>query len=319
MTQPSRKRAPYDSLWKALPEEVILALVRSSLPEISAPLTPWKTDLAVVTDRAIDGAFLVEVDGMPLLLHLEYQNYLDASMPQRMHEYASLLDVQYRQQAHTTIPVIPLVIWAIAGKTPPPVYHQERFGKVLCHREYFEVHLAEMDWHEVDPLLLVLAPYLQGVHREDLETIAVRLYEAAPEGQQAVLLGAFLALSERKYANFAAIEQAILQKVRQQMDEILQAIAESSIGTAILERGKAEGEARGKAEGKIEGKIEGEALGKTEGYTAAVQILWQSRFGTMPPEVLQALKSLTEPQMQDLLTLFAAAPSEADVRSRLGL
>jgi hypothetical protein len=41
------------------------------------------------------------------------------------------------------------------------------------------------------------------------------------------LLGSFLALGERKYADFAEIEQAILQKVRQQMNEILQAIAES--------------------------------------------------------------------------------------------
>jgi hypothetical protein len=62
----------------------------------------------------------------------------------------------------------------------------------------------------------VLAPYLHGVQREDLETIALQLYAAAPPGKQATLSGSFLALSERKFADFVEIEQAILQKVRQQ-------------------------------------------------------------------------------------------------------
>ena len=295
MTSSPRRPAPYDSLWKALPEEVILALVRTLLPEVTAPLTPWKTELTVVTDRQIDGAFLVEVAGESLLLHLEYQNYLDATMPQRVQEYGSILALQYQQQTQTTIPVISVVIWAIAGKTPPPVYHQERFGKVLEHREYFELHLAALDWHEVDPLLLVLAPYLQGVHREDLEMIALRLYEAAPVTQRTMLLGAFLALSERKYTDFGEIEQAILQKVRQQMDEIMQTIEESSIGTAILEKGE------------------------TRGMVTAVQILWQGRFGAMPQEVAMAIQALSEAQLQALLTVFATTPAEAEVRAQLGL
>ncbi len=219
----------------------------------------------MVTEREIDGSFLVEMDGAPLLLHLEYQNYLDDTIPPRMHEYASVLEQQYFAQQHADIDVIPIVIWAIAGKTPAPVYHRERFGKVLCHREYFEVHLPQLDWHDVDPLLLVLAPYLQGVHREDLETIALRLYAAAPPEKQAALLGAFLALGERKFADFAEIEQAILQKVREQMNEILQAIEESSFGVAILEKG--------------------EAKGKAEGLTSAIHTVWQSRFGSMPAEL----------------------------------
>ncbi len=301
MSQPSERRTPYDSLWKALPEEVILALIRTSLPGIKPPLTPWKTDLAVVTDKEIDGSFLFEVDGKPILVHLEYQNYLDDSMPQRMHEYAGILELQYRQQYHVTIAVVPLVIWAIAGKTPKPEYHLERFGKVLCHREYFELHLPQMDWHNVDPLLLVLAPYLQGVKRDDLETIALKLYAAAPAGKQATVLGAFLALSERRYTNFAEIEQAVLQKVRQHMNEILQAIEESSFGVAILEKGRAEGE----------------AIGKTEGLQSAVQIFWQNRFGAMPDEVVAGVRGLTEEQLRDLLALFATTPAEDAVRDWL--
>ncbi len=297
MSQPSQKRAPYDSLWRALPEEVTLALVRTLIPAITAPLTPWKTDLAVVTDREIDGSFLVKVDGAPMLLHLEYQNYVDDDMPQRMHDYISTLEQQYRHLHHTTIDVIGIVIWAVAGQTPKPVYRRRRFGKVICYRDYFDLHLPQLDWHTVDPLLLVLAPYLQGVKREDLETIALQLYAAAPPGKQATLLGSFLALSERKFADFAEIEQAILQKVREQMNEILQAIAESSYGVAILERGKAEG--------------------KAEGLQSAVQILWQSRFGTIPDEIAAGVQGLTEEQLRDLLALFATAPTEGDVRTWL--
>lgn len=290
--------ADYDGLWKALPEVVTLALIRSLLPETTAPLTPWKTEMAVLSRREIDGSFLAEVSGMPVLFHLEYQNYLDASMPRRIHEYVSLLEQQLQSQ-QTIAVVVPIVIWAVAGPTPRAEYHVEQFGKVLCHREYFELHLPAMDWQSVDPLLLVLAPYLNGVRREDLPAIALRLYEAAPEKQQAALLGAFLALSERKFADFAEIEQSILQQVRKQMDEIMQAMEESSFGVAMLERGKAEG--------------------KTEGLVSAVQILWQSRFGSIPPEVMAAVQALTEPQLQELLTLFASAPNEADVRARLGL
>ena len=155
--------ADYDSLWKALPEVVILALLRTLFPEILAPLTPWKTDLAVISQREVDGSFLTEVGGIPVLLHLEYQNYIDLTMPRRIHEYVSLLEQQLQAQ-QVTAAVVPIVIWAISGATASgSVRPADIFGKVLCHREYFELHLPALDWQSVDPLLLVLAPYLHGV------------------------------------------------------------------------------------------------------------------------------------------------------------
>jgi hypothetical protein len=81
------------------------------------------------------------------------------------------------------------------------------------------------------------------------------------------------------------------------MNEILQAIAESSYGVAILERGRAEGEAKG--------------------LQSAVQILWQSRFGAISDEVNSAVQGLTEEQLRDLLALFATTPAENDVRAWL--
>src|SRR5271166_703655 len=161
------QRAPYDSLWKALPEAVTLALIRTLLPEVTAPLTPWRTEMAVISRREVDGSFLAEVGGVPVLFHLEYQNYLDSTMPRRIHKYASILEQQlHAQQVAATL--VPIVIWAVAGATPPAEYHQAQFGKVLCHREYFELHLPAMEWQHVDPMLLVLALYLHGVQREDL-------------------------------------------------------------------------------------------------------------------------------------------------------
>ena len=52
------------------------------------------------------------------------------------------------------------------------------------------------------------------------------------------LLGALLALSERKFPDFQTVLDTILAQVRKQMDEIMQAIADSSFGVAILQKVK---------------------------------------------------------------------------------
>ena len=312
--QPVGGQAPYDSLWKALPEEITLALVRAGVPAITAPLIPWRTDLAVVSHRQIDGSFLVDVAGRPCLVHLEYQNYLDNTIPRRMHEYASMLEQQYQQQQQAEIDVVPIVIWAIPGKTPPPIYHREAFGKVLCHREYFEVHLTELDWHAVDPQLLVLAPYLHGVRTEDLADIGVQVYESAPAQHKKTLLAAFIALGQRKYQNFGAIEAVIMQRVGQTMNDIMQDIAESTIGQTLIKQGVIKGISEGKAEGKVEGKAEG----KVEGRMATVQIMWQSRFGAMPPEVTAAVQRLPEAPFNELVTRLMGTATEAELRAWLG-
>jgi hypothetical protein len=312
MTQPT-----YDSVWKALPEVVVLALVRLAAPTMGNVLRPWKTDIKVLFDRDLDNAFLIELDERPVLLLLEYQNYLDLTMPLRIFHYVALLKVQYYQQQQQDIMVLPIVVWATKGTLPAPVYESSVTATTRLFCAYHEILLRDLDWQTVDPLLLVLAPFLQGVNLSNLEAVAVRMYDAAPPEYRKVMLGALLNLSRRAYHDIDDIEQGILQQVRVTMDEITEAIAESPIGIKLIERGKIEGKAEGKIEGKAEGKIEGKAEGKAEGEVQAIRIFWQRRFGAMPPPFAEALATATADQLQRILETLAANGTEAEVRAIL--
>jgi hypothetical protein len=329
-TQPT-----YDSIWKALPDEVILALVRLVVPGIGPKLTPWKTDIKVVFDRDLDNAYLVTLNGVTAILLLEYQNYLDATMPLRIYHYVSLLKLQYFQLHQRDIVVIPIVIWAIPGTIPSPVYESSAGTTVGIVSRYYDIRLSEMDWHGVEPLLLVLAPYLHGFQPDDLETAAIQMYEATPPEYRLLLLGALLTISKRKYKDIDEIEQAILQKVRLTLDEIFEAIAEGPFGVKLIERGKAqgiaEGKAQGLAEGEAKGKAEGEAKGKAQGIAEgaakgevrglqeAVTMLWRGRFGEVSEEVSAALEQASLKQLQRLLEAFAHNAPEAEIRAQLSV
>jgi hypothetical protein len=318
-------------VWKALPDEVILALARLAVPDIGTTLIPWKTDLKVLFDREVDNAYLISVKDLRALLHLEYQNYADSTMPRRVFHYNATLKLSYFQQQHEDIAVLSIVIWAIKGNHPAPIYESavtEDTG-IVCR--YREIHLGALDWQTVDPVLLVLAPFLQGVEPGNLETVAVQMYEAAPPAYRVLLLGALLNMSKRVFRDIDEIEQAILQRVRVTMDEIFEAIAEGPIGIALIERGKTEGKAEGKmqgiaegkvqgiAEGKVQGIAEGEAKGKTEGLLAAITVIWQGRFGPLAADVTTALQQASMEQLQQVVAAFAGTPTEEELRGLLGL
>ncbi len=297
MSQPTQPT--YDSIWKALPDEVLLALIRLVVPDIGPTLTPWKTDIKIVFDRDLDNAYLITVNGITAILLLEYQNYLDATMPLRIYHYVSLLKLRYFQLHQRDIVVIPIVIWAVPGTIPDPVYESNAGTTVGIVSRYHDIRLSEMDWHSVDPLLLVLAPYLHGFEPDDLETVAVRMYQTVPQEYRLLLLGALLTISKRKYKNIDEIEQSILQKVRVTLDEIFEAIAEGPIGVKLIERGKTEGEVKGLQE--------------------AVTMLWRVRFSEVPPEVVASLNQATIAQMQKVLEAFARNAPEAEIRAQLGV
>jgi hypothetical protein len=299
MSNPTDKQTTYDSVWKALPDEVILALARLVVPGIGPTLTPWKTDIKVLLDRDIDNAYLVTVNGMLVILLLEYQNYADSTMARRIFHYVLLLKLQYFQRFQKDIPVLPIVIWAIPGALPVPLYDDSITEDIGITCRYRQIQLSELDWQSVEPMLLVLAPYLHGVELANLEEIAVRMYETAPPEHRVLLLGALLNISKRTYKNIDEIEQAILQRVRITMDEIFEAIAEGPIGIKLIAQGKTEG--------------------KAEGLRKAVTILWEHRFGAMTADVDAALAKASVDDLQLVVERFADSPTEAAIRAHLGL
>ncbi len=167
--------------------------------------------------------------------------------------------------------------------------------------------MHELDWQGVEPILLVLAPFLHGTAKKDLKTAALKLYAAAPPQYRILLLAALLSISKRVYRNIDEIEQEILAQVRVTMDEIITAIEEGPIGLAIKERAEARGEAKGKAEGKVEG-LQGAAL-----------LLWQGRFGAVPAEVRAALEQAAPEVVQRVLQAFAVNATEPAIRAILSV
>ncbi len=299
----------YDNLWKGLPIDVLVALIRLVVPEIGSSLTPWQTELVPPVTFRMDDAFLGEVAATQCLVHLEYQNSLDPTMPHRMYEYDLELERATKTARQVRLPIISIVIWAVAGETPTPVYHAEFLGKTFAHHEYFEIHLTEIPWQQdLDPVLLVLAPYFQGVERSDLIAIGERLYEKAPPEERLMLLGSFMALSQRSFGSIDDVIAAIVAKVGQIMIDIEQAIAESTFGQAILARGKAEGVAQG------------EATGMNKGLREAIAALWQTVYQSeLPADIAEALRARSEQDLLAVLSAVALRPTEVNLRARFGL
>jgi len=306
MVEPS-----YDSVWKALPDPVLLALIRLAAPDVTAILRPWKTDLKVLFNREIDDAFLVEIHERPVLLHLEFQNYPDPTMALRVFHYIAALKLQYYQIHQQDIPVVTIVIWVTTSPPPEPFYQSSGLADTGTTHRYRNLWLRDLDWQAVDPLLLVLAPYMRGVERTNVKDIAVQMYNAAPENSRQLLLGAFLILMRRTYKDSADLENDILQQVRTTMDLIYDIIANDEIGLRLKAEGEAKGEARGEAKGEARGEAKGEAK--------AITLLWQGRFGSVPAAVTAALGHATSEQLQHTLEAFAVNAAEADVRAALGV
>ncbi len=294
MSQPK-----YDSIWKALPDIVLLALIRLAVPEIEDTIEPWKTDLKVLIDREADNTYLIFINGMRVLLHLEYQNYLDDTMPLRMFQYVAALKMSYYQHYQEDIPVIGVVIWAKRGKTPPPRYQNGIDAAHSLTYDYHEIHLDQVDWQDVDPILLVLAPFLRGVTRQNAQAVAIQMYEAAPPEYRKLLLGALFNLMARSFKDIDDIEQAILQQVRTTMDELIDAVENGPMAGRIMARA----EARGKAEATVK----------------ALTIFWKVRFGAVPADVSAALVQADGARLDAMLDAFGGAPTEAEMRAMLGL
>jgi len=278
---------------------------------IGTKLVPWKTNIKIVFDREVDNVFLAEVNGLQALLHLEYQNYADPTMALRVFQYIAALKLQYYQQHQQDIPVVTIVIWATASTPPAPIYESTAApgNDVVCH--YSNLWLNDLDWQQIDPVLLVLGPFLRGVTLANAKTVAVQMYQAAPPEHRRVLLNALLILLRRKYHNTDEIEQDILQQVRESMDVIQDAIANDPFVLNLVQKGKVQGIAEGEAKGIAEGKVEGEAT--------AITLLWQARFGSMPEEVAAALRGAREDHIQRILLAFAKGPTEDEVRAILGV
>lgn len=226
-----------------------------------------------------------------------------------MFHYAASLKLLYFQQYQMDIPVLAVVVWANPGATPTPNYASMATEVAGMTFTYHEIHLSTIDWQTVNPLVLVMAPFLRGFTQDKLEAAADEIIANAPPEYQKLLIGALLMVTRRKFKhfkNFAAVEQAILQKVRTTLNFIMEAILEDPDFAQLMAQKAAEAEARGEAEGEA------------SGLRLAISVLWQNRFGTLPPDVVAALAGKDASSLQPILIMLPTA-TEANVRQVLGL
>lgn len=301
------ENARYDSVWKALPPTVLLALLRQMFPDIGEVIQPLPTEIRLLPDRQIDGAFLIDYHGTPTVFHLEYQQNLDKSMPLRIYHYDAMLKLKYAQDHNgEDIPILSIVIWATPTKekTPEPIYRNRAVDRDLGTWPYFEIHLAQMDWKSADPIYMTLAPLTHGIGRDELEQIGEMIAEAAPSTLKLILLGAFLQLALWKFGDIRTLEQKVLAKAGVTMTDLFTAVAQSDIGIGLI----AIGEAKGKAEGKIEGKAE------------ALRKQWIKKFGEVTADVAVALKTVSDEAIDSIFEqMIDPAYTIIDARRDLGL
>jgi hypothetical protein len=152
-----------------------------------------------------------------------------------------------------------------------------------------------------------------------LQAAADEIIANAPPEYVRLLVGGLLIVTRRKcrrFKNFAAVEQAILQKVKTTMNFITQIILEDPDIAQLVARKVAEGKAEGKIEGETRGKIEGKAEGKIEGWRDAVAATWEDRFGVVPDDVAAAIAKLDVPALRPMMFLLMKA-TEAEARLAL--
>ena len=109
----------------------------------------------------------------------------------------------------------------------------------------------------------------------------------------------------------AETELTDLQEVQAMLAERATQWKHEYIQEGIIQ-GRAEGRREGRAEGRAEGRIEGITIGEAKGIRLALRDVLELRFGSLPPEVISAIESSTDPQALRQLTLSAFQAGSLD-------
>jgi predicted transposase YdaD len=258
-------------------------------------------------------------DELLKLLHAEFQLQIDENDPAkyppfRMFEYAAMARRSYGQ--------VPIQILVLMENTAAARRIPDHFAEGNVRVSYRVIRLWEEDPQVILdsgltgllPLLPLMAGSSADLLEESLSVLEERL-ESGEERAELMKVAALLASIRTK----PDIIRSILRG-----RAMVNLMEETPLGRELLaerearireaeQAAQAEGLARGQAEGLARGQAEGLARGQAEGLRQAVLRLIAHRFGTVPEDVRQQLRSIVETER--LNRLLDAAYDATDLEA----
>jgi predicted transposase YdaD len=132
-----------------------------------AALERMPTELKVVTERLPDAVYRARIDGADLLLHIEFQSFVDPRLPYRILEYQALL-----RAAHE-LPVRSLVVYLLPQAPPgelPDRLETSPDEQLQLRFDVFKPWEAKIAWELLDqrPALAPIAILTQSISAAQL-------------------------------------------------------------------------------------------------------------------------------------------------------
>lgn len=308
---PGEGRPDYDQALKRL-----LTAAHDGVLALLLPGARWLEERhaeLLATRRQADLVWLVEIDGERLLLHVELQTNPDPAIGERVAEYG--LRVWLRDR----LPVYSVVVYLReSGSIRDGVFVIGRGrGREALQYRYEVIRLwqepAELVLAAAEPGVWPLAALMAGEPAETLERVAERIARAPlPLGERRDLAELLAALAGLR------LPRQVVEQVLRRNSMLREIMAESSYSEILLDHFEAQWRAKIKDEERAKIKDEERAEGKAEGRREMVQAVLESRFGTLDPEEVAALRAAEEPSLRALAASIAT-DSRDRVRARLGL
>ncbi|MBE3560006.1 MAG: hypothetical protein IMW89_12375 [Ktedonobacteraceae bacterium] len=268
-------------------------------------LKTWQLE----TDTLLEVTF----NDQPLLLHLEFQTYRDAEMPERLLRYNVLVRSEFG------LPVLSCVIYLLKDGTVAarPLRWSVPSRREVLLFDYEVLEIASLTPEELlqagQPGLLPLLPLTkEGARRE----IVKQMFDLLPPEQykDLDLIGfTFASLVFRRLKATNDLEW--LQRSFSHMQDI---IRETPVYEWILQEGLEEGRKEGLEKGLKEGRKEGQKEGSLKALRETLVEIVKVRFPALHELAKACVAVLEQPDaLQKLTVQVSVARDEAEARQHL--
>lgn len=270
----------------------VLAL---ALPDIEY-LGTLPVDVATEPQLVLDTLLRVRDRGVICAVDLEAEARPAGDIGRRLYEYGT------RASIVTDLPIISVVFWLEPnGVAPSSPYELRTPSRLIATWHYIGIKVYELPAEAVLELglpgLLPLIPFTRGgADLGMIERTAELVAQRAPAEEAEILESLLFVFAARSF------EASVLLAMMRRLHMSTEIIEKSAFYQEALARGRTQGIEQGIEQGKAEGVHQGI-------YDATVAVL-RGRFGTLSPELEQALVAATSEAMQRMLAHAATETPE---------
>ncbi|HLG65653.1 MAG TPA: hypothetical protein VKY19_27275 [Ktedonosporobacter sp.] len=282
---------PWDNTMRALVRTSPQAFVSLVFPnaryikERPEQLKNWQLE--------VDALLEVAVEDQKMLLHLEFQTYNDADMPERLLRYNVLAQGEYK------MPVVSCVIYLLRDGPvqQPPLQWLAPTGTHIITFTYMCIEIGAFTRADIlatgqTGLLPFIPLTLDGATRDSVQQMFATLESTA--NKELELVGFAMASLVLMRTNPEDWEW--LKRRYKIMQDLLR---ETPIFQMIFAEGRTEGEAKGRIEGEAKGRTEGILAGRRKTLVHLVS----KRFPRLQASAEQQVLHVDDPELLDNLII----------------